>query len=121
MVKDAPDGEKRVCGSIRDASRAAVVVAFTPLPISAPRTGEITLGVRPEHMALRDDAPWRGEVSLVEPTGADTYVVVKTGVGNITVRVSAQSKVKIGDAVGLAVADDHVNWFDAATGVRIEG
>ena len=77
------------------------------------------MGVRPEHIALDDAAPWRGEVSVVEPTGADTYVVVKTGVGDVTVRVSAQAKVKAGDSVGLALAADHVNWFDAGTGTRI--
>jgi len=26
---------------------------------------------------------------------------------------------KAGDAVGLHVAADHVNWFDAASGVRV--
>jgi len=85
----------------------------------APRDGNVLLGVRPEHLTLDDAAPWRGEVSLVEPTGADTFVVVKTGVGDMTVRVSAQSRVRAGDAVGLHVAADHVNWFDAASGVRV--
>ncbi len=37
----------------------------------------------------------------------------------LTVRVSAQAKVKAGDSVGLAVAANHVNWFDAASGVRV--
>ncbi|MDO8285814.1 MAG: ABC transporter ATP-binding protein [Rhodoferax sp.] len=94
-------------------------IAFTQLPLQAPRHGNVLLGVRPEHLALNDAAPWRGEVSLVEPTGADTFVVVKTGVGDMTVRVSAQSRVRAGDAVGLHVAADHVNWFDAASGVRV--
>jgi multiple sugar transport system ATP-binding protein len=94
-------------------------IAFTQLPLRAPRDGNVLLGVRPEHLALDDAAPLRGEVSLVEPTGADTYVVVKTGVGDMTVRVSAQSRVRAGDAVGLQVAADHVNWFDAASGVRV--
>jgi multiple sugar transport system ATP-binding protein len=94
-------------------------IAYTQLPITAPKNGEVLMGVRPEHIALDDAAPWRGEVSVVEPTGADTYVVVKTGVGDVTVRVSAQAKVKAGDSVGLALAADHVNWFDAGTGTRI--
>jgi multiple sugar transport system ATP-binding protein len=94
-------------------------IAFTQLPLQAPRDGNVLLGVRPEHLTLDDAAPWRGEVSLVEPTGADTFVVVKTGVGDMTVRVSAQSRVRAGDAVGLQVAGDHVNWFDAASGVRV--
>ena len=94
-------------------------IAFTQLPMTAPLAGNVLLGVRPEHLALVDDAPWRGEVSVVEPTGADTYVVVKTGAGDVTVRVSAQAQVKAGDRVGLHVAADHVSWFDAGTGVRI--
>jgi multiple sugar transport system ATP-binding protein len=94
-------------------------IAFTQLPMTAPLAGSVLLGVRPEHLSLADDAPWRGEVSLVEPTGADTYVVVKTAAGNVTVRVSAQANVKAGDRVGLQVAMDHVSWFDAGTGVRI--
>ena len=94
-------------------------IAFTQLPMTAPRAGNLLLGVRPEHLSLADEAPWRGEVSLVEPTGADTYVVVQTAAGNVTVRVSAQANVKAGDRVGLGVAADHVSWFDAGTGVRI--
>jgi multiple sugar transport system ATP-binding protein len=87
--------------------------------MQAPRDGNVLLGVRPEHLALDDDAAFRGEMSLVEPTGADTFVVLKTGVGDMTVRVSAQSRVRAGDAVGLQVATDHVNWFDVASGVRV--
>ena len=94
-------------------------IAFTQLPMTAPRAGNLLLGVRPEHLSLADEAPWRGEVSLVEPTGADTYVVVQTAAGNVTMRVSAQANVKAGDRVGLGVAADHVSWFDAGTGVRI--
>jgi multiple sugar transport system ATP-binding protein len=90
------------------------------LPLTAPQSGEVLLGVRPEHIILDDTAAWRGEVSVVEPTGAETYVTVKTGVGDVTVRVSAQAKVKAGDSVGLAVSADHVNWFDAASGVRVK-
>ena len=91
----------------------------TELPLTAPRSGDVLLGVRPEHVVLQDDAAWRGEVSLVEPTGADTYVVVKTATGDIAVRVSSQSKVRAGDSVGLAVAADHVNWFDTISGMRV--
>ena len=99
--------------------RKGFAIASTQLQIAAPRSGKLLMGVRPEHLSLVDDAPWRGEVSLVEPTGADTYVVVNTGAGNVTVRVSAQAKLKAGDSVGLAVAADHVSWFDADTGVRV--
>ena len=42
-------------------------------------------------IALVEQSPWRGEVTVVEPTGADTFVVVKTGAGDVTVRTSPQA------------------------------
>ena len=106
-------------GTASEGRNPGFEIAFAQLQMAAPKAGSVLLGVRPEHLSLADDAPWRGEVSLVEPTGADTYVVVKTAAGNVTVRVSAQANVKAGDRVGLGVAADHVSWFDAGTGVRI--
>ena len=84
-----------------------------------PASGKVTLGQRPEHIHLSDDASWRGQVTLVEPTGADTYVVVKTGVGLITVRTPPSTQVKLGDTVGMTVSSNHNNWFDAQSGLRL--
>ena len=90
------------------------------LPLDSPLPGVDTLlGLRPEHIELSDTAGWRGEVSLVEPTGADTYVVVKTEAGLVTVRTAPQVSVKPGDTVGLHVAAAQVSWFDAKSGVRM--
>ena len=82
--------------------------------------GAVTLGQRPEHIHLDADAPWRGEVVLVEPTGADTYVVVKTAVGLLTVRVAPNTVIRVGEHTGMTVSNRHNNWFDAKTGVRID-
>jgi multiple sugar transport system ATP-binding protein len=89
------------------------------LQLDCPDVKEVTLGQRPEHIHLQDDATWRGEVTLVEPTGADTYVVVKTGVGIITVRVPPSTPVKVGEQVGLSVSSNHNNWFDKQSGLRL--
>jgi multiple sugar transport system ATP-binding protein len=89
------------------------------LDLPCPARVEATLGQRPEHIHLSDDALWRGEVILVEPTGADTYVVVKTAVGLMTVRAPANTKIAVGETAGLSVSSRHNNWFDSQTGVRI--
>jgi multiple sugar transport system ATP-binding protein len=89
------------------------------LPLPAPVSGQVTLGQRPEHIHLADDAPWRGQVTLVEPTGADTYVVVQTGAGLLTVRTPPSTQVAVGDNVGLTISSRHNNWFDVQTGVRL--
>jgi multiple sugar transport system ATP-binding protein len=89
------------------------------LQIPSPVSGKVTLGQRPEHIHLSGDAAWRGEVTLVEPTGADTYVVVKTAAGLITVRTPPSTVVNVGDTVGLTVSGNHNNWFDAQSGLRL--
>jgi multiple sugar transport system ATP-binding protein len=81
--------------------------------------GAVTLGQRPEHIHIEADAPWRGQVTLVEPTGADTYVVVKTAAGLMTIRVAPNSTYKVGEQVGLTVSNKHNNWFDAKSGLRL--
>ena len=95
------------------------VFAGGALDLPCPAGPEVTLGQRPEHIHLADDGAWRGEVVLVEPTGADTYVVIKTAAGLITVREPANTKVRMGDNVGMTVSGRHNNWFDRASGNRI--
>jgi multiple sugar transport system ATP-binding protein len=95
------------------------VFAGGTLELPGPVQGDVTLGQRPEHIHLSDDAPWRGQVSLVEPTGADTYVVVKTEAGAITVRAPANTKLQVGQTIGLTVSSRHNNWFHATSGVRL--
>ena len=89
------------------------------LQLPAPVSGKVTLGQRPEHIHLHDDAAWRGEVTLVEPTGADTYVVIKTAAGLVTVRTPPRTQVQVGDNVGMTVSSNHNNWFDTRSGLRL--
>ncbi len=88
-------------------------------PPAAPSAAELLLGVRPEHLLLQDNAPWRGRVSVVEPTGPDTYVVVDTAAGAVTLRTDAQTRVRPGDMVGLALEPANAHWFDARSEHRL--
>ncbi|MGL4434707.1 MAG: ABC transporter ATP-binding protein [Giesbergeria sp.] len=88
-------------------------------PPAAPSAAELLLGVRPEHLLLQDSAPWRGRVSVVEPTGPDTYVVVDTAAGAVTLRTDAQTRVRPGDKVGLALEPANAHWFDARSEHRL--
>ena len=90
------------------------------LNLAAPASAnEVLLGVRPEHLVIQDSAPWRGKVSVVEPTGPDTYVVVDTAAGSVTLRTDAQTRVQPGDSVGLAVEPANAHWFDASSENRL--
>ena len=84
---------------------------------------EITLGVRPEHVAL---GPGPAEVLpfavvFVEALGADTLVhgeVGKRGV-QLTVRLPGGTRVAAGDALSLVVPPERLHLFDAQTGSRL--
>ena len=102
-----------------EGAQTKFVFAGGVLNLPTPGGRDVVLGQRPEHIHLAADASWRGEVLLVEPTGADTYVVVKTAVGLITLRAPANTRLDIGEPVGMTVSDQHNNWFDKASGVRI--
>jgi multiple sugar transport system ATP-binding protein len=92
------------------------------LDLAAPlASAEVMLGVRPEHLVMQDSAPWRGTVSVVEPTGPDTYVMVDTAAGSVTLRTDAQTRVQPGDHVGLTVAPANAHWFDAKSEERLVG
>jgi multiple sugar transport system ATP-binding protein len=102
-------------------SGASFDIAGAQLALTAPKhAGSATLlGLRPEHLSFDDAAPWRGVVNLVEPTGADTFVVVDTAAGKLTVRTAPQTQVRPGDNVGLGIQAEHVTWFDQASGLRV--
>jgi multiple sugar transport system ATP-binding protein len=101
------------------AAPAQFEIPGAALPLVCPAAGRALLGFRPEHLSLADEAPWRGEVSIVEPTGADTFVVVRTAAGDITVRTSPQTRIKPGDRIGLKADAAHANWFDVDSGLRL--
>ncbi|MFO6418718.1 ABC transporter ATP-binding protein [Hylemonella sp. W303a] len=97
----------------------ALSEAVLPLACPVPAAQAVTLGVRPEHLLFTDGAAWRGDVQVVEPTGADTYVMVQTAAGRVTVRTSPQTPVRVGDRVGLSLSPEQAHWFNAASGARL--
>jgi len=90
------------------------------VPIPAAREalpmGERVLGVRPEHVRLRDDAPLRGEVYGTEYLGTTQIVTIRTAQGLVRARLAASEIVQVGAAVGLAFRTERLSVFDAASG-----
>jgi len=95
------------------------VFAGGSLSLPCPAAGDAILGLRAEHLHVATESEWRGVVLLVEPTGADTYVVVRTPAGDMTSRTKPHAPMKEGDPIGLEISGRHTNWFDATTGLRL--
>jgi len=91
--------------------------ARIPIPALAEplESGEATLGVRPEHIAIADDAPLRGRVYAVEYMGARQLITVDTDAGRLKVRAPNTVAAKNGDPVGLAFRRERLIVFDGAT------
>ena len=114
-------------GMLRHASGGACVEddAGTRWPLSA-RPGKdgqrVAYGVRPDDLSLAAPASSavRGDVVIIEPTGAETEVMVAVGGAHVIVVERGRPDVRLGDTVGVAVAPGKEHLFDAASGLRLE-
>ncbi|MEQ1807211.1 MAG: sn-glycerol-3-phosphate import ATP-binding protein UgpC [Burkholderiaceae bacterium] len=96
------------------------------LPKPAPRSGELLLGVRPEHCELVDHAAagagWQLRVDVVEMLGAERLVYGKLGDAMFTARIDAtRVPPTVGSTVTLNAAPHRLHWFDPASQQRITG
>jgi multiple sugar transport system ATP-binding protein len=73
---------------------------------------KVTLGVRPEHLALSPDGQIRGEVLVVERLGGATFLHVKVDGGLLSVQADGEDPVQMHDQVGLRVAPEDCHLFD---------
>jgi multiple sugar transport system ATP-binding protein len=88
-----------------------------PASVRAENDGrEVTLGVRPEHLAVRDDGV-PAEVTVVEPTGADTQIFCKLAGTDVTAVVRERHSFHPGERIRLA--PDLTYLFDPHTGARV--
>ena len=105
-----------------DGSRFTAGGQTLTLPAAAPRSGELILGLRPEHAELSQTgtAGWQLKVEALEMLGAERLVYGHVGDTLFTVRLDATLvPPKVGDTVSLATTPKHLHWFDAATHQRV--
>ena len=108
-------------GVLLDGSTHALPYAL-PAPTSHDK---VTVGIRPEHLepVSRDAATLELAVDLVEALGADSLVHGQlTGHGQgpaITVRVDGAMRIMAGETLPLALAPEHVHFFEVGNGHRL--
>ncbi len=79
---------------------------------AAPGTA-VTLGLRPEHLAIAADGPLAGKVAVVEQLGGETLVYVDVGEGVlVNVKAPGTTTVRVGEVVRLDVTTTEANLFD---------
>ncbi|HKE39681.1 MAG TPA: sn-glycerol-3-phosphate ABC transporter ATP-binding protein UgpC [Casimicrobiaceae bacterium] len=114
-------------GTIKRENGAAHVVSRGgvrwPLRSAAGSEGQtVAYGIRPEHLSLTDaktSAAVPAEITVVEPTGAETELLLQAGEAQIVLVTHGRPDVNPGDRVGLAVEPAMVHVFDQQTGQRL--
>ncbi len=96
-----------------DAGRGGAVVAGTDGPAVAPADcAGLTLGVRPEHIALGFERGARADVAAIEYLGADSLVTCRLGAATLAVRVPGSVGLARGDAAWLTWAPGAQHLFE---------
>jgi multiple sugar transport system ATP-binding protein len=84
-----------------------------PIPGAALGFQDLTLGVRPEHLAIDGEgAGIEGTVRLAEHLGAETYLHVESAAGAFTVRTGGGATAGPGDRVRLRIPAAACHLFD---------
>jgi multiple sugar transport system ATP-binding protein len=84
----------------------------------------VVLGIRPEHVAVGEDArkmPFaiESEIEIVEPMGADTVAWTKVGGQSLTFRAAAEVPLRAGQKILVGFDPARGSVFDAASGDRV--
>jgi multiple sugar transport system ATP-binding protein len=123
---------------IGEGGRTVHLAGGVDLPVPASRASEcaphagqdVTFGLRPEHItsARSGDANAvvvEGRVMLVEPLGSDTLALIRfgrgAGGGEMTGRFAPDAALRVGQAIPVSLALDHLHLFDTKTGVALRG
>ena len=83
------------------------------------RTGELTLGFRPESVRLRSDTGLPAKVVAVEPTGANTHVVADLAGQQVTLVLSERVHARPGETIRFDLDAERVYFFDPETEQRV--
>ncbi len=91
---------------------------------AAPFTGTAWLGIRPEHVAIGENAAAADvqmdvTAEVVDPLGSDTLVLAHVAGERFWLRISGQADTKQGDQIRIGFSARDVSLFDAATEARL--
>ncbi len=89
--------------------------------IDLPDVTTVTVGIRPEIMQLgaHDATTIPVTVSMIEMTGADSYVSFQLGENRVTARTPGRFSIPVGETAGLSVPESAIHFFDAQNGKLI--
>jgi multiple sugar transport system ATP-binding protein len=79
---------------------------------------EFVYGLRPESISFSAHG-LPGKLTMIEPTGPETYATVDTAAGKLTARVPGVMQASLGDVVHLQWSTEQAHVFERANGLRV--
>ena len=80
----------------------------------------VSYGIRPEHLTLASGGNGvPGQIIVVEPTGAETELLISVGGSQVILRTHGRPRVNPDEKVHLAVDPANVHLFDRTSGQRL--
>jgi multiple sugar transport system ATP-binding protein len=86
--------------------------------VAAANSDSFTYGLRPENLSFAD-AGLPGTLSMLEPTGPETYALVDTPVGKMVARIAGKLLQRVGDRVFLRWSAGDAHLFDSTNEKRV--
>jgi sn-glycerol 3-phosphate transport system ATP-binding protein len=105
--------------TLDDGPQGAVIRGATETVLRGAGRG-LTLGIRPEHIALVDSGGVAAEVTSAEYHGADTILTTRVGQESLLLRAPGQRRLATGAAVRLGWEPESLHVFDADSGRRVD-
>jgi sn-glycerol 3-phosphate transport system ATP-binding protein len=103
-----------------DDGPGGAVIRGAEEPVLAGRGRGLTLGIRPEHIALTEAGGVAAEVTSAEYHGADTILAARVGAESLLLRAPGKLHLGAGAPVRLSWAPASVHLFDTATEARVD-
>jgi multiple sugar transport system ATP-binding protein len=79
-------------------------------------SGNLVFGVRPEHVILKENSTYRGEVTATEYLGTTQIITLNTPNGVLKARTPVSQTANVGETVGLDFNPRTITLFDETTG-----
>jgi len=99
---------------------SAIKVAGNSIPVSTSAKGEVTAGIRPEHVIADESGPLSITVRMGEPLGANTLLHGQLdGTSDpFTISLLGVHHVAAGQVIRFSVDPKHIHFFDIEFGQR---
>ena len=91
-------------------------ISVPKLSASASEGDSVTLGIRPEHLVVNEqaDGSWESKVFVVEKLGSGTFLYLEKDGEPLVVETEGNSSIKVGDTVKVGFPANRCHLFNTS-------